>query len=572
MIDNDFSLSQDTFKLLIVDDNDNNRFTLSKRLKHLGFTRYSEAVNGAEALEMMRSEPFHLVLCDIMMPVCDGYQVLEAMRDDERIRHIPIIMISALDEIDSVARCIELGAEDYLPKPFNPVLLKARIGACFEKLRLRELERSIKENHEPLTGLYSRKKFASMMKQESLADAGARMTIIRFKIDQMKNLIGSIGQDSANDVTRVFADRLSDAIRPPAVVACFDGDGFAAMYPGLTDRKLITDTVAGLKSVLGEPVKIADTELIATASMGIAVIDGEISAPANILRDVELALDRAVEDGGDRFHLVDQGMHEELLRRLKLESDLRRSIERSELEMFYQPIIDIGTERVFGFESLMRWRHPTRGLVSPGAFIPLAEETGFIVEMSRWALIDTTEQAARWREEFPDLDLTFNVNVSARQFMESDLLGEVNAILNKTGLPPNRLKLEITESVILDNPDRVQTVLELLEQHGVVRALDDFGTGYSSLSYLHRFPFTTLKIDRSFVTNIHENERNAEIAGAVIGLAHRLGMDTVAEGIETEQEFLTLKDMGADYAQGYYFGKPMDVGTATNFLNKRDAA
>ena len=135
MIDNDFSLSQDTFKLLIVDDNDNNRFTLSKRLKHLGFTRYSEAVNGAEALEMMRSEPFHLVLCDIMMPVCDGYQVLEAMRDDERIRHIPIIMISALDEIDSVARCIELGAEDYLPKPFNPVLLKARIGACFEKLR-----------------------------------------------------------------------------------------------------------------------------------------------------------------------------------------------------------------------------------------------------------------------------------------------------------------------------------------------------------------------------------------------------------------------------------------------------
>jgi len=168
--------------------------------------------------------------------------------------------------------------------------------------------------------------------------------------------------------------------------------------------------------------------------------------------------------------------------------------------------------------------------------------------------------------------LTFNVNVSARQFMESDLLGEVNAILNKTGLPPNRLKLEITESVILDNPDRVQTVLELLEQHGVVRALDDFGTGYSSLSYLHRFPFTTLKIDRSFVTNIHENERNAEIAGAVIGLAHRLGMDTVAEGIETEQEFLTLKDMGADYAQGYYFGKPMDVGTATNFLNKRDAA
>ena len=558
------------FKILIVDDNDNNRFTLRKHLKRIGYTNLVEAADGAEALEKVENEEVHLVLCDIMMPVMDGFQVLERLKKDEKHWRTPVIMISAIDEMESVVKCIELGAEDYLSKPFNRTLLEARVNACFERQRLRTLEHRYIEYHEPVTGLYNRKMLHQVL-TEKISQGDTRrnaLIVIQFSIDQMKNLVGTIGPDAFDELTKIYADRFSESFLPPDEIMGALGKAEFILIPrsGLSNSQL-RNQVDEIRMLVRQPVTLGDIEIIGTASIGICIpkIDENASAEA-ILREADLAMENAIDAGGDRFQISDNDMQESMLARLKLETGLRRCVTRNELEMYYQPIICAKTTKVSGFEALMRWVHPTIGLISPGQFIPIAEETGAICDMGSWALQTTAEQMASWETDFPDLNLTMNVNVSARQFMDRDILKEVDLIFERVDVPTQRLKLEITESVFLDDPNRMQYILEQLEVRQIPRALDDFGTGFSSLSYLHRFPITTLKIDRSFIQDVHKTPRNAEITSAIVTLARNLGMDTVAEGVETEEEFKFIQGLGIDYAQGYYFARPMPVDEATDFL------
>ncbi|NEO27820.1 MAG: EAL domain-containing protein, partial [Kamptonema sp. SIO4C4] len=285
--------------------------------------------------------------------------------------------------------------------------------------------------------------------------------------------------------------------------------------------------------------------------------------PEDFLRDADTAMYRAKALGKGRFVIFDRNMHASALARLELETDLRRAVHSlrnspPEFIAYYQPILSLQTGKLAGFEALLRWQHPTKGLVSPAKFIPLAEETGLIVPLGTWILKEAVQQLRKWQKAFPQhCPLTMSVNLSGKQIREPDLIDQIDRILAKTGLESQSLKLEITESILMDNADAATEMLLALRSRHIQLSIDDFGTGYSSLSYLHRFPVNTLKIDRSFVKRMQPNGSNSEIVRAIVSLAHNLGMDVIAEGIEVGMQLQHLKALGCEYGQGYFYAPPL---------------
>ncbi|MBC7930299.1 MAG: EAL domain-containing protein, partial [Rubrivivax sp.] len=279
----------------------------------------------------------------------------------------------------------------------------------------------------------------------------------------------------------------------------------------------------------------------------------------DILRDADTAMYRAKSLGKARHEIFDKAMHARAINLLQMETDMRRALERDEFILHYQPIVSLNDFRLRGFEALVRWQHPERGFISPMDFIPVAEETGMIVPLGEWVLREACQQMQHWQKLFPvETPLYITVNLSSKQFSQSSLLSKVAMILQETGVKPHTVKLEITESVVMENIDTATDMLQQLRDLGVKLAIDDFGTGYSSLSYLHRFPIDTLKIDRSFVTRMSENNENTEIVRTVVVLAQNLGMDVVAEGVETNEQLVLLQKLGCENGQGYFFSKPVN--------------
>jgi EAL domain-containing protein (putative c-di-GMP-specific phosphodiesterase class I) len=308
-------------------------------------------------------------------------------------------------------------------------------------------------------------------------------------------------------------------------------------------------------------------EVFTTVSIGIAPGSSNYERAEDILRDADTAMYRAKTLGKARHEIFDKAMHARAMNLLQLETDLRRAIERDEFFVQYQPIVSLETSHLRGFEALVRWKHPERGLISPIDFIPVAEETGLIVQIGDFVLREACQQMQHWHTLFPsDPPMFISVNLSGKQFTQPDLTSEVAAILTETGLNPRSLKLEITESVVMDNIETATEMLKQLRSLGVKLSIDDFGTGYSSLSYLHRFPIDTLKIDRSFVTQMSDNNENMEIVRTVVMLAQNLGMDVVAEGVETSEQLSLLQRLGCEFGQGYFFSKPVEASGAEKII------
>ncbi len=322
------------------------------------------------------------------------------------------------------------------------------------------------------------------------------------------------------------------------------------------DATLVAERV---QQTLGQPVMLGGHEVRVTASIGIALSATGYNLPGDLLRDADLALYRAKAKGNACHEVYDQALHAQAVALMQLETDLRRALDRGELLLHYQPIVSLATGQITGFEALARWRHPQRGLVPPAEFIAVAEDTGLIVPLGQWALREACSQVRAWRARFPSQsDLSVCVNLSARQFTQSDLVESITCMLEETGLDPSALRLEITESVMMEQAERATTILTQLRALHIPLHLDDFGTGYSSLSYLHRFPIDLLKIDRSFVSLISESAQHWEIVRAIVTLAHNLKIEVVAEGIETAEQLALLKTLRCDYGQGYYFSTPLE--------------
>ncbi|MBW4468161.1 MAG: EAL domain-containing protein [Pegethrix bostrychoides GSE-TBD4-15B] len=362
---------------------------------------------------------------------------------------------------------------------------------------------------------------------------------------------------------QAIADRLADN----NVIARFGGDEFVILLDPIQDIQDATQLANQISHELQKPFNISGNEVFISTSIGIVISTNGGAQPESFLRNADIALYRAKANGKASYELFDAVMHTQAVTRLQLETDLRRAIEQQELKIYYQPIIEIHSCRIAGFEALLRWHHPTQGWVSPAEFIPIAEETGLIVRLGEWVLHQACVQMQRWQQQFAGCAaLTLSVNLSSRQFFQADFLESLEQTLARTGLSPENLKLEITESIFINTGEATKAKLRRIKQFGVQLSIDDFGTGYSSLSYLHRFPIDTLKIDRSFIQRLQPTQDNLEIVEAIVVLAHKLGMTTVAEGVETATQLQLLRQIGCEQIQGFLFSRPVEASKIAAML------
>ncbi|MDQ1591756.1 MAG: hypothetical protein QOG71_2383 [Pyrinomonadaceae bacterium] len=397
--------------------------------------------------------------------------------------------------------------------------------------------------------------------------------VLFLDVDRFKTINDSLGHLLGDHLLRDVARRLEACIRPEDVVARFGGDEFAILLNGLAHSADAIAVAERIGRELLTPFDLGGHEVFASASVGIALSTIGYNSSEEILRDADTAMYRAKAQGNGCYEVFDKLMHARALSLLKLENDLRRAVERGEFEVFYQPIIRLKTGMISGFEALVRWRHPERGIVSPLEFIPAAEETGLIIPMGSWVLRQACRQLSRWQAEYPaEAPLTMSVNLSGKQFRQADLVDQVKRILNETKLPPQCLRLEITESVVMEDAEVATAMLRQLRSLNVQLSIDDFGTGYSSLSYLHRFPINILKIDRSFVGRMCLEEESLGIVETIVILASKLKMNVVAEGIETEEQCEGLRDLGCEYGQGFIFAEPVTQEAATQLLAQEERA
>jgi diguanylate cyclase (GGDEF)-like protein len=427
--------------------------------------------------------------------------------------------------------------------------------------------------HDSLTGLPNRAMFTELLKAEieSSSRRNDHMFAVLFlDLDRFKNINDSLGHTHGDLLLVAFAERLERTLRPVDTLARFGGDEFAILLSGMTDATDAVRVAQRIQDELSQPFVLDKNSAFATASIGIAFSSSGYDRADDILRDADIAMYRAKENGKARYEVFDHGMHARAVSRLQLESDLRQAIENKEFCVYYQPIVSLPTGRLAGFEALVRWNHPRRGLVSPADFIPVAEETGLIVPIGQWVLNVACAHVRQWQIDSPShRSLSLSVNLSARQVAQPDLLERIKEALAASKLNPHCLKLEITESVVMENAEAAALMFKQLRSLGVQLSIDDFGTGYSSLSYLHRFPLNYLKIDRSFVMRLTTDKDNA-IVRTISTLAHNLGMEVIAEGIETEEQYQQLKMLGCEYGQGFLFSRPV-ANAAVHHLLTQDS-
>lgn len=423
--------------------------------------------------------------------------------------------------------------------------------------------------HDALTGLPNRALLTEHIKLAIERPRGRDeqlFAVLFLDLDRFKNINDSLGHIAGDQLLTATARCLEECMRPMDTVARLGGDEFAILLDGIESQDHAVLVADRIQQALTRPFNLNGHEVFITTSIGITLSNGGYGDPENVLRDADTAMYRAKEGGKARFEVFDSSMHSHAVALLQLENDLRRAIERQEFEVYYQPITCLENDEISGFEALVRWNHPERGLVGPSDFIPTAEETGLIVDIGRLVLRESCRQLQEWQSTICQRPITMSVNLSGKQFAQPDLVAQVKEILDETGLDPKYLKLEITESVVMENAEVARTMLSQLCRLGVHLCIDDFGTGYSSLSYLHRFPVKTLKIDRSFIGRMGPNGENAEVVKTINTLANNLGMVVVAEGVETDAQLTQLKSMRCRFGQGYLFSPPLIAEAARLFV------
>jgi diguanylate cyclase (GGDEF)-like protein/PAS domain S-box-containing protein len=685
-----------TGSLLVVDDNEANRDALSRRLALKGY-RVTVAADGAEALALVATEGYDLVLLDVEMPGMSGFDVLSRVREARSHTQLPIIMVTARTDGADIVDAFRLGANDYVTKPIDFPVALARIGThlshkwAVEDLRESEERYALavqgandgiwdwnlitnevywsarwkamlghdeadigvspdewftRVHHDDiaavrgalqahlaggdeyyesehrvlhrngtfrwvrcrgaavrteagtatrlagsltditdakvsdaLTGLPNRLLFVEVLDRAIKRTHRRRdyvFALLVLGLDRFKMVSDSLGPLTADRLLVAVARRLqaslrcTDAVVPEKAgftLARLAGDEFSVLLDDITDASDAVRVGDRLRFALEKPFDIDGHQLFTSATVGIAVSTTGYERPEEILRDAATALHRAKVESKTSCELFDPAMRERAVARLRLETDLRNAVEARAFVVHYQPVISLATGRIAGFEALVRWRHPERGMVNPAEFIRMAEDTGMILPIGRLVLAEACRQMADWLRRFAgSAPGVMCVNVSSREFGDPDLAGAVEAILRETGLAASSLKLEITESAFIGDVAAAQVTLKRLRSIGVEWSLDDFGTGYSSLSHLHQLQVATVKVDRSFVSRMGLDEHGSEMVRAIVALAHTLGMDVVAEGVETQEQFAGLRALGCEYAQGFYLSKPVDVAAAGRLI------
>ena len=605
-------------RILVVDDIADNRAVLARRLQRRGF-EIAEATNGREALELIATQRFDLALLDIWMPDIDGLKVLARVRETRSQTDLPIIMCTANNSSADIVQALEAGANDYVSKPVDFLVVLARVNAQVARKRAEqnlaaansalsqanhELERRVAERtadlsainerlqreiaqreqadartlflayHDALTGLGNRVRFREVTQRAlEVAKVTKRPFAVFFiDLDGFKSVNDTLGHSAGDALLKALSVRLRDNLSENAQIARLGGDEFGVLLSSVETVESAVKVANQVIDLIAAPVMIDGHPLTVAASVGIAVSEGVDDTIDEILKAADLAMYRAKEDGRGAvgpgaYRIFDPAMDEAAQNMLRLKVDLRRALNQNEFELHYQPIVSAESGKVKAFEALLRWRHPQLGLLGPNVFLPMAESSGLIVPIGDWILREACRQAMRWPS-----DIKVAVNFSPIQFQRGAVVASVVSALAEAGLAPNRLEVEITESVLLDKSERNIKILENLRELGVKISMDDFGTGYSSLSYLRSFPFDKIKIDQSFVRGLSQDGRSMTIVSAIAGLGQSFGITTVAEGVETEEQIDCLLLKGCSELQGRYYSMPVEPSLIPELITRLSAS
>jgi diguanylate cyclase len=575
--------------VLVVDDDAGARLLVGTALEMAGF-RVIAAADGAAALDEFRENPADCVVLDVVMPGMNGFDVCSALRALPESRHVPILMQTSLDDMESVNRAYNAGATDFSSKGINPMLLAQRVKflvrAKQTQDQLRESEARVRylAYYDPLTALPNRQRLLQILEQqmEWALPRQRGLAVLMLDIDNFSRINDTQGQAVGDVLLKEVAHRLQSCLRDSQRpvdrvddsaekiditdwVARTGGDEFALALPGISTAEAAQAVAQRVQLALARPFVFAQAEIPLSATMGISLFPGDAATPGALIKNSDAAMHHGKKSGHGGLEFFSKSISTRAAKHLSMEADLRRALERSEFTLHYQPRLALKDLRVEAVEALLRWRHPQRGFVAPDEFIPLAEQTGLIVEIGDWVLREACAQARRWRDAGgPGWRVA--VNVSGVQFRDGSLVSRVSHAVDAAGIDSRMIELEFTEGALIEYSAAVNKAVKALKHLGVATALDDFGTGYSSLSYLRHFPIDTLKIDRMFVRDIaSKNGGNAPLVDAIIAMAKSLGLATVAEGVETEAQWRYLKTRDANQVQGFLFCRPLTIPDLENW-------
>jgi diguanylate cyclase (GGDEF)-like protein len=559
--------------LLAVEDNAGDARLLREILNEQGGhnTALLHATSMADAEKMLGDHGVDIILLDLGLPDAQGLEAVRRAR--AAAPRLPLVVLTGLDDEEMAGQALQEGAQDYIIK--GQIDLRGLLRALRYAVERKSMEDASRDmalqiahaaKHDGLTGLPNRVLLKDRIDFSIplAARHGTKLAVLFLDIDGFKHVNDSLGHSTGDKLLKSIAGRLLNCVRGADTVSRQGGDEFVVLLSDVTTPEDAATSANRILQVVAQVHSIDEHDLHVTASAGISIYPDDGDNAETLMKNADTAMYQAKGMGRQTYRFFKPAMNQRAVKRLFIETELRRALERQELELHYQPMIDLSTGLTSGAEALLRWHHPTRGLISPAEFIPIAEDCRLILPIGEWVLGEACRQAQRWAAAGLWFG-TMAVNVSAVQFREHKFAERVFAILGEAGMDPKQLELELTESVLMTGVESTSSTLQTLRGKGVQVALDDFGTGYSSLSYLQRFPVDCLKIDQSFIRQISTVGAQSTLVTAIINMAHTLELRVVAEGVETKEELQFITERGCDEGQGYYFSRPL---TSANFAQR----